>query len=93
MTSELLVAGKKYVQAGLTVIPVNAKKKPAIPEWKTFLNGRRNTLEDLTAWSEISHAAGWALICGEPSGGVAIIDFDVEGFYERWAAKVGELVY
>jgi len=89
VNQELLEAGRGYVKAGLTIIPVNPRKKPAIAEWKSFENGRHATLEDIEKWSELSHAYGWAVICGEASGGLIVLDFDVEGFYERWREKVG----
>jgi hypothetical protein len=91
MTPELIQAGKDYVQAGLTIIPVNAKKKPAIREWTSFEKERRTTLEDIEEWSKSPYACGWALICGPPSENVCILDFDVPGFFERWSALVGDL--
>jgi hypothetical protein len=91
MIPELIQAGRNYIQAGLTIIPVNARKKPAIVEWKSFENGRRTSLEDIEKWSKMPLACGWAVVCGAPSGNVYILDFDVPGFYEKWAALVGDL--
>ena len=35
--------------------------------------------------------AGFAAVCGEVSGGLTIIDFDVPGFFESWSGLAGEL--
>ena len=91
MNLELIQAGRNYVQAGLTIIPINAKKKPAIEEWTSFENGRRTRLEDIEEWSKSHYVHGWAVVCGPPSDNVCILDFDVPGFYENWAALVGDL--
>ena len=91
MTPELIQAGRNYVQAGLTIIPVNARKKPAIEEWTSFENGRRTSLKDIEQWSKLNYVHGWAVICGPPSDNVCILDFDVPVFFERWTALVGDL--
>lgn len=86
----LIAAGLYYHGGGLSIIPVNAEKKPAISGWKTYQK-KQSTREQVKRWELLYLLAGFAVVCGEVSGGLTIIDFDVPGFYERWAALVGEL--
>jgi hypothetical protein len=88
--SALIAAGLYYHDGGLSIIPVNAEKKPAIPGWKPYQK-KQATREQVKRWELLYLLAGFAVVCGEVSGGLTIIDFDVPGFYEKWAALVGEL--
>jgi hypothetical protein len=89
VNNECREAGRRYVEAGLNIIPVNSRKKPAIETWKEYQNGTRSTLEDIENWAKLPWVYGWAAVCGEPSGGLIVLDFDVEGLYEKWCEKVG----
>jgi hypothetical protein len=75
----------------LSLIPVNARKKPALKEWKPYQKNRASR-EQIEGWARRPYVAGFAVICGKVSDGLIILDFDVAGFYERWAALAGELV-
>jgi hypothetical protein len=86
----LITAALAYLDGGLSIIPVNARKKPALKEWTPF-QVKPATREEVKEWGRKNFVAGFAVVCGEVSGGLTIIDFDVDGFYERWAALVGEL--
>lgn len=86
----LIAAGLDYHDGGLSIIPVNAKKKPAITGWKPYQK-KQATREQVKRWARQHQVAGFAAVCGEVSGGLTILDFDVAGFYERWAALAGEL--
>jgi hypothetical protein len=92
---DLLKAGLAYFEGGLNLIPVNAKKSPADPplphqKWKKYQT-EGVTKAILRIWVNTPGVCGWAIVCGEISGGLTIMDFDEPGFYERWQAKVGEL--
>jgi len=85
----LTAAALAYHAGGLSIIPVGPRKKPLL-EWTPF-QGKPATLEQIKVWARKKPAAGFAAVCGEVSGGLTILDFDVAGFYERWAALAGEL--
>ena len=86
----LTAAARAYLDGGLSIIPVNARKKPAITEWGSYQK-KQATREQVKRWELLYLLAGFAVVCGKVSGGLTIIDFDVDGFYECWAALVGEL--
>ncbi len=48
------------------------------------------TIADADRWLAAGTQA-LAVVCGKVSGGVEILDFDIEGYYERWIGVVGEL--
>ncbi len=92
---DLLEAGLAYLEAEISLIPVNARKTPADPplpyqKWKRYQK-ERVTKALLRNWANSSGVQGWAMVCGKISGGLTILDFDEPGFYEKWKAKVGEL--
>jgi hypothetical protein len=86
----LTAAALAYLNGGLSIIPVNARKKPAVKEWKPFQSERASP-DQIKMWGDQEVVAGFAVVCGEVSGGLTILDFDVSGFYERWAVLAGEL--
>lgn len=85
----LTAAALAYLAGGLSIIPVGPRKKPLL-KWTPFQE-KPATLEQIKVWARFHSLAGFAVVCGGVSGGLTIIDFDVDGFYERWAALVGEL--
>ena len=85
----LTEAALAYLGGDLSIIPVNARKLP-IFEWKSY-QSERSTPEQIKEWADQEDVAGFAAVCGEVSGGLTIIDFDVTGFYERWAVLAGDL--
>ena len=92
---DLLKAGLAYLEGGINLIPVNARKTPADPplpyqKWKRYQT-ERVTKAVLRNWANTPGVHGWAMLCGKISGNLTILDFDEPGFYERWKAKVGEL--
>ena len=52
---------------------------------------KRATRDQVKEWLRNPQVAGFAAVGGAVSGGLTVLDFDVAGFYERWAAKAGEL--
>lgn len=91
----LLEAGLAYLEGGINLIPVNARKAPADPplsyrKWKRYQT-EQVTKTILRKWANSPEVHGWAMVCGKISGGLTILDFDEPGFYEKWKAKEGGL--
>jgi hypothetical protein len=86
----LNAAALAYLDGRLSIIPVDARKKPALKEWAPFQK-KPATREQVKEWGRKNSVAGFAVVCGEVSGGLTILDFDVPGFYERWAVLAEEL--
>src|SRR4051812_23461300 len=87
-------------EAGVSCIPINhLDKKPlchCLPrgeDGKPTWNPYRDELADeptIHGWFK-KGAEAIAIVCGKGSGGVLVIDFDVDGFYEAWRELVGDL--
>ena len=73
-----------YLRRGISVIPVNRRKKPAIRKWKPYTE-RLPTEAEIRDWLSRPDVVGIAVIAGPVSGGLAIRDFDTAGGYETWA--------
>jgi len=57
--------------------------------WAPFQE-RQPTTEEAKRWLD-NGIVSMAVVAGRVSGGVEILDFDAEGYYERWCAAVGDL--
>src|SRR4051794_24084233 len=81
---DLLSLARKYVAAGLSVIPIKAdgSKAPALAEWKEFQRGRPTPAE-LVQWFARGEA-GIGIPCGAVSGGLAALDFETAEVWNRW---------
>jgi hypothetical protein len=66
---------KRYLGAGLSVIPVTRGKKPSISSWKPY-QSQRATPEEVDQWSESPRTLGYAIVCGKVSGNLEVIDID-----------------
>lgn len=88
------------VRAGVSVLPIDhATKRPAsnlLPRdtdgkatWKPYQQGMADEAT-VRRWFA-SGCQAYAVVCGKVSSGLLVLDFDAQGFYERWAAAVGEL--
>ena len=100
MNNPILEAALHYRAAGLSVIPANPRTKQPYfkllpknaegkPTWKPY----QETIADeatIRQWFTGTDA-GIACVCGEVSGRLLIIDFDVAGFYEHWLQLAGDL--
>lgn len=62
------------LQAGLSVIPTNGDKTPAVVTWKPF-QARKATAEEFLSWPQ---AHGLGIVCGPVSGGVFCFDVDLK---------------
>jgi Bifunctional DNA primase/polymerase, N-terminal len=80
----------RLLGAGLSVIPVRAdgRKRPAV-SWKPY-QARLPTTEELAQWFRL-RPMGLAVIGGEVSGNLEILDFDVHALIDPWAQMVHDL--
>jgi hypothetical protein len=86
-----LAAAQRYVEAGLSVVPIrkDGTKRPAVNEWK-HLEERLPTADEVKEWWAGRHPPGIAIIGGKVSGNLEQLDFDylAEAIYPEWCALV-----
>lgn len=70
---ELKEIAKKYYDAGLNILPASSREKRPLCAWKRYIK-QRPTFDEV--FSSITTFDALALVCGETSGGVEVIDFD-----------------
>ena len=68
-------AAKEYLEQGISVIPVNTTKVPALLGWKDYQE-QAMPLEDVARL--FSTAPGIAVIAGKVSKGLEVIDVDTK---------------
>ena len=68
---------RRYVGAGLSVIPVRAdgSKAPALPEWRQFTD-RLATDAELVEWFGGEREYGIGVVPGPASGNLSVLDFE-----------------
>ena len=79
----LLAAARRYVAAGLSVIPIktDGSKAPAV-SWKPYQK-RLPTDQELQQWFGADQPVGMAVVCGGVSGNLEVLDFDEPGLFEE----------
>jgi len=84
----MLDAARRYLDAGLCVLPALARqKRPALRSWKEYQN-RLPTEDEIAAWFAGGHD-GLCLLTGKPSGNLELLDFDNGGeLFSPWSRKV-----
>lgn len=90
MTTAVLDAARRYVAAGLSVIPVRAdgSKAPALRTGEVEQYRERfATEEELLHWFAPERAVGVAIVCGKISGNLAVLDFETAHAWERWLER------
>lgn len=70
---DLKEIAKKYYDAGLNILPASSREKRPLCAWKKYIK-QRPTFDEV--FSSITNFDALALVCGETSGGVEVIDFD-----------------
>jgi len=87
VSAGLLEHALLLTENGLSVIPVegNGSKIPAIPSWKPYQN---KIAEPARLESWINREFGLAVVAGEVSGSLEILDFDSPGSFEFWMADI-----
>ncbi len=83
-----------YLNNGLSVIPiVRGEKRPSIASWKSYQN---KPMEESDVERLFEDNSNIAIVCGEVSGGLEVIDFDpVDGLdlvniFEKWMSSLPE---
>lgn len=71
---KLLQAALEYARRGLSIIPVNRKKQPVLPRWKTFQT-RIPSEDEINQWFVDYEPDGIAIITGTISG-IIVVDFE-----------------
>jgi len=87
--SRFLTAALEYLDRGLCVIPVRRDKRPAV-RWKVY-QSRRPTPAEVRGWFAGGSKLNLAVVCGQVSGGLAVLDFDEPDAWETWRAAHPEL--
>ena len=80
---------RRYVAAGLSVIPVRAdgSKAPAVGRWEPYQD-RRPMPEELDYWFPDGRAVGVGVVCGEASHNLAVLDFESKEAWDGWLARL-----
>lgn len=79
----------EYLNAGLSIIPVNPEDKRPLGKWKEFQT-RRPTPDEATKLFTDHPGANVAVICGKVSGNLECIDFDNHD--EKVADRISEFL-
>jgi hypothetical protein len=78
----------QLIESGLSIIPTNADKTPAIPEWTSF---QKNIPHQAKVKTWFSRRRNIAAIAGNVSGGLEILDFDCQAeALPKWTQYVKE---
>lgn len=84
----MIKTAKKYIEAGLSVLPVRENKAPALHEWTPYETRRASDNEIKTMFTG-ANVFGIAVICGSISGGLEVLDFDSGGaVFPDWKEKI-----
>ncbi len=76
-----------YLQAGLSLIPCSpTTKNPLLHAWKPYQT-RQPTAEEVTRWFQRQESAV-AIITGQVSGGLTVLDFDAPPLFVPWVQRV-----
>ena len=84
----MLDAAKRYLDAGLCVLPaMRAQKRPALRSWKQYQT-RLPGEDEIDTWFN-GGQDGLCLLTGKPSGNLELLDFDLGGeLFEPWSRKI-----
>ena len=80
---------RRYVAAGLSVIPVRAdgSKAPAVGKWEPYQERHPNA-EELGSWFPDGRPVGVGVVCGAASRNLAVLDFESQAAWDGWFAKL-----
>lgn len=76
MKDQLLLAAKKYIKAGLSIVVTDHNKRALFP-WKQY-QSEIITVDHFNEQLSHEKAAGIAIICGAVSGGLEVVDVDLK---------------
>ena len=88
----ILDYAQEYHKRGWNIIPIGFEKRPPKGfSWAEY-QIQKVTQDNLQEWFGTGKYRNLAVIVGEVSGGLTIIDFDSMDIYEKWKAENPELV-
>ncbi len=87
-STEIQKAAAEYYERGLCVVP--ARGKIPTEKWGVADHATQTLPQVLEMFSG-DEPPNIAIVCGAPSGGLVVRDFDVAGAYSAWAAAHPEL--
>lgn len=84
----LLDIAKDYYESGLNVLPASKSQKRPLCKWRDYTTSRP---EFSRVFSESTTFDALAVVCGQTSGGLEVIDFDQKGaLFQAFKDKVGD---
>ena len=84
----LLDIANDYYESGLNVLPASKKQKRPLCKWREFTSTRPDFS---SVFSESTTFDALAVVCGQTSGGLEVIDFDQKGaLFQAFKDKVGD---
>ena len=84
----LLDIAKDYYESGLNVLPASKSQKRPLCKWREFTTSRPDFS---SVFSESTTFDALAVVCGQTSGGLEVIDFDQKGvLFQTFKDKVGD---
>lgn len=84
----LLDIAKDYYESGLNVLPASKKQKRPLCKWRDYTTTRPDFS---SVFSESTTFDALAVVCGQTSGGLEVIDFDQKGaLFQAFKDKVGD---
>lgn len=86
----MLEAAKALTSRGISVVPTKANKTPNVVAWAEF---QKNIPGNDQLATLFAGAVGVGAICGQVSGCLECIDFDVIGAFEKWVGLLKENGY
>lgn len=84
----LLDIAKDYYESGLNVLPASKSQKRPLCKWRDYTTARPDFS---SVFSESTTFDALAVVCGQTSGGLEVIDFDQKGaLFQAFKDKVGD---
>jgi hypothetical protein len=85
---QIRLTAERYLQAGLSVLPISADgvKRPTI-QWKD-LEARLPSPDDVSKWFPANTPNGIGIACGVGSGGLEVFDFEGRFDFSQFAAEL-----
>jgi hypothetical protein len=80
-----LALAHRYRARGLSLIPVktDGSKAPAVSKWKQFQKDAADESQ-VTKWFGTCAVRGMAIVCGEISGNLLVLDFEDVELFDEW---------
>ena len=89
----LLTPAKKYIKSGISIVPTDDNKRSIVP-WKKYQSELASE-EEINQHYNDPKAKGIAVICGQVSGNLEVIDidtkYDITGtLYQEYTSAIAE---